>query len=541
MTATLESYAGPLTGGVTFREGSQMLSSAVLRNGSARFTVAAPSRGVHSLQCRVPRYIAFVLTTPRVAVTIGRAIPALLATNQKLTVVGGRTAACDQVASVRGTLQPGCEVVSSHWLPGAKVVYTISYPDGSSQAYTAIADSAGNAQHAFAVAYKPAPRTAHGDAPTVAWINLMATSRDGVRMASASLRFSVIAPEATPSVTATTRSTEARLGRDGAGRDQHGGRCMRRARPRARARARQPPLPPARRRPARPVPTTVIVPVNPNPPGPVNPNPPVPTATATTPPAPAVTGLAPTSGSLPCGTSVTITGSGFTGATAVIFGTTAATSFTVDSATQITATCPAGSAGTVEVTVTTPNGTSAASDDDQFTYLNAPTVSRLNPYQGPTAGGTVVTITGMYFTGATSVDFGSVAATTYHVDSDTQITVTSPAQASYGQVDVIVTTPGGISTVSEDCYFQYYDAPTVTQVSPSSGSTAGGTTVTITGAGFNGIAGVSFGAVPAAFFTVNSSMQITAVSPAGSGTVDVTVSNPRWHFHHQCQRSVHLP
>ena len=68
---------------------------------------------------------------------------------------------------------------------------------------------------------------------------------------------------------------------------------------------------------------------------------------------------------------VTITGTGFTGATAVDFGTTAATGVTVVNDTSITATSPAGT-GTVDVTVTTPSGTSATSAADQFTYVAGP-------------------------------------------------------------------------------------------------------------------------------------------------------------------------
>ena len=69
---------------------------------------------------------------------------------------------------------------------------------------------------------------------------------------------------------------------------------------------------------------------------------------------PTITSVSPTAGPTAGGTSVTITGTGFTGATAVKFGATAATAFTVNSATQITATAPAGVAGTVDITVTTP-------------------------------------------------------------------------------------------------------------------------------------------------------------------------------------------
>ncbi|MEO8674285.1 MAG: IPTL-CTERM sorting domain-containing protein [Casimicrobiaceae bacterium] len=85
--------------------------------------------------------------------------------------------------------------------------------------------------------------------------------------------------------------------------------------------------------------------------------------------APTVTGINPPSGPMAGGTSVTITGSKFTGATAVKFGANNATAFTVDSDTQITATSPAGAAGTVDVTITTASGTSAIGANDRFTYL----------------------------------------------------------------------------------------------------------------------------------------------------------------------------
>ena len=82
--------------------------------------------------------------------------------------------------------------------------------------------------------------------------------------------------------------------------------------------------------------------------------------------APVVTSISPTSGPLGGGTSVTITGTGFTDATAVNFGGTAAASFTINSYTSITAVSPAESAGTVDITVTSADGTSATSSADQF-------------------------------------------------------------------------------------------------------------------------------------------------------------------------------
>ncbi len=80
-----------------------------------------------------------------------------------------------------------------------------------------------------------------------------------------------------------------------------------------------------------------------------------------------VTGISPTTGAAGGGDTITVAGSGFTGATDVRFGGTSAAAITVDSDTQITATSPADT-GTVDVTVVTPGGTSATSPADQFTY-----------------------------------------------------------------------------------------------------------------------------------------------------------------------------
>lgn len=79
-----------------------------------------------------------------------------------------------------------------------------------------------------------------------------------------------------------------------------------------------------------------------------------------------MTSVFPASGLSGGGTSVTITGSGFTGATVVDFGGAGA-AMTVDSGTEITATSPPGS-GTVDITVATPGATSATGPADQFSY-----------------------------------------------------------------------------------------------------------------------------------------------------------------------------
>jgi len=71
---------------------------------------------------------------------------------------------------------------------------------------------------------------------------------------------------------------------------------------------------------------------------------------------------------------VTVTGSGFAGATGVSFGSAAATNLAVASDSQPTVICPSSNAGgAVDVTVTTPVGTSATSAADQFIYANGGT------------------------------------------------------------------------------------------------------------------------------------------------------------------------
>jgi Family of unknown function (DUF6519)/IPT/TIG domain len=246
---------------------------------------------------------------------------------------------------------------------------------------------------------------------------------------------------------------------------------------------------------------------------------------------PVVTGISPTAGKPSGGTTVTITGTGFLGATGVEFGTANAAIVSI-TATQITVTSPElANAGTqpvsVPVTVTTPGGTSVASPAGQFNYTAAtPAVTGVSPTLGTIAGGTTVTITGTDFLGATEVEFGTANAAIVSI-APAEIIVTSPAVTNAGTVPVTVTTPGGTSPLSPPgAVFDYLAPPTVTGINPGRGPATGGIIVTITGTGFLGSVGVQFGTTPAPAVTVNSSTQITATSPPGSGTAPVTVSTP---------------
>ncbi len=167
----------------------------------------------------------------------------------------------------------------------------------------------------------------------------------------------------------------------------------------------------------------------------------------------------------------------------------------------------------------TPGGTSPITPADQFS-LEVPTVTSVTPAHG--AAGTTVVIKGSGFEGATAVDFGSTPATSFTVNSNTKITAVAPAGT--GVVDVTVTAPDGTSSTGPADQFNY--APTVTSINPTSGPSAGGTRVTVIGTNFTGATAVDFGGVPAASFSVYSGTKIYAYAPAGSGTVDVTVTGP---------------
>jgi uncharacterized protein YhjY with autotransporter beta-barrel domain len=90
---------------------------------------------------------------------------------------------------------------------------------------------------------------------------------------------------------------------------------------------------------------------------------------------------------------------------------------------------------------------------------------------------------------------------------------------------VLVTTPGGVNAANT--LYAYVSAPTVTAISPSSGPTAGGQSVTITGTGFTGATSVSIGGAAVASFHVSSATTITAATPAGTaGAASVLVTTP---------------
>ena len=254
----------------------------------------------------------------------------------------------------------------------------------------------------------------------------------------------------------------------------------------------------------------------------------VPTSTT---PAPTLSSVSPASGPTSGGTLITLTGSYFVSGATVRVGGVAATSVTFVSASQVTARTPAGTAGARDVVITNPNG-QASVRVGGFTYTTtstALTATSVSPVSGPTSGGTVITVTGTGFVSGATIAIGGTAATGVTYLSATQLRATTPAKAA-GGYSVVVRNPSG-QTANTPVGFTYTStpttSPTLTSVSPTSGPTAGGTTITLTGTNFVSGATVRVGGVAATAVTWVSSTRVTARTPAGTaGAKDVRITNP---------------
>ena len=238
---------------------------------------------------------------------------------------------------------------------------------------------------------------------------------------------------------------------------------------------------------------------------------------------PTITSIWPAAGVLNGGNQITIFGTGFLSGVEVTFGGTACTSLVLSSSTAITCTTPAGSAGAWTVTATN-SDTQTGSLSSGYTYQAAPTITSVTPSGGALAGGTNVTITGTGFLSGVGVTFGVTACTNLSRVSETTITCTTPA-GSAGAVTVTATN-SDTQTGSLSSGYTYQAAPTVTSIDAVSGTTAGGTSVTITGTGFLIGVGVTLGGSAGTVTSLNSSTSITATTPSGTaGAKDVVATN----------------
>ena len=135
-------------------------------------------------------------------------------------------------------------------------------------------------------------------------------------------------------------------------------------------------------------------------------------------------------------------------------------------------------------------------------------------------------IVGTGFAPATRVRFGGIAGTDLVILSDTVLEVTTPMRSS-GTVNVQVDTPGGVGAVNQQARYRYVNPPTLAGISPASGSDAGGTLVTITGADLRETSAVSFGGKDATVLSVSSGRVLVIAPPRqGDGPADVRLTTP---------------
>ena len=241
-------------------------------------------------------------------------------------------------------------------------------------------------------------------------------------------------------------------------------------------------------------------------------------------PTPTFTSLTPASGPVAGNTSVTITGTNLKYPLSVTFGGNAGT-ITANSTSAITVLTPISStAGAVDVVITTAGG--ALTETGAFNYTAThPVISTISPIGGPLTGGNTLIITGSSFTAAINVTFGTTSTTDFSVINDTYMTVTVPAGS--GEVPVSVYGPGGYGSYNN---YLYGPTPTLTSISPTTGSSSGGDTVVLTGSGYSLnsssiVTDVKFGKYSASSFAYLDDGNVSAVTPAGVGgsTCDVTI------------------
>jgi hypothetical protein len=175
---------------------------------------------------------------------------------------------------------------------------------------------------------------------------------------------------------------------------------------------------------------------------------------------PTITAIAPNTGRISGGTSVTISGTNFIpGRTSVYFGSAQATSVTVLDTGTVTVVTPPHVSGPVLVSVVV--AYLGADAFNGFTYLDPPTIAAVSPSGGLNTGGTWVTITGANFGQGAAVTFGGVAASQVTLVNATTLQASTPAHLT-GPVDVSVTVDSQTGSASNA--FRYYSVAQIMSV-----------------------------------------------------------------------------
>ncbi|MCA8921705.1 MAG: IPT/TIG domain-containing protein [Planctomycetes bacterium] len=242
-------------------------------------------------------------------------------------------------------------------------------------------------------------------------------------------------------------------------------------------------------------------------------------------PAPQISLVSPPALNSAGGEQLTITGSGFTPDCSIVIGGQLGTQFLFVSPTQLSCVTPpaAGVFSAVDVVVVREDGLEARSVG-AVTYTPQPTPTSVDPAFAPTTGGTQHTVRGTGFGAGATVTVGGVPATVLSTSPD-EVRFTAPPGAA-GPANVVVALGNTEGTLTGGLTYVVGVPPTLVAFSPTSGSTAGGTIVTIQGTDFAADAQVRFGANPATSVQVASPTLLTAVAPPGAlGAVSLRVTN----------------
>lgn len=246
---------------------------------------------------------------------------------------------------------------------------------------------------------------------------------------------------------------------------------------------------------------------------------------------PTVTALNPTSATT--GANVILTGAGFTGVTAVRFSNNAASTFTVNSDTQITAVIPA-SAVTGVLTLSKPGCPDVQTPVFTVALPSAPVISNLNPSFALVGGASfTLTVNGANFVAGSKVRWNNADRFTTFVSASRLTATILPSDLeAEGTViiKVVNPAPGGASNEMPFTISQQTPVPVLTSISPTS-ATVGGVafTLTVNGNNFASGAVVQWNGSNRPT-NVTSSAQLTAAITAADianvGTANVTVNNP---------------
>lgn len=248
------------------------------------------------------------------------------------------------------------------------------------------------------------------------------------------------------------------------------------------------------------------------------------------PPTPEVTSIEPNTGLIAGGYNVIINGTNFASGLKVYFGGVQGTSVYLYNSGSFRVVCPpAAQAGPVDVKIINPDGQSVTVPNG-FTYTEPPriipAITSVSPASGSTEGGNLVYIDGANFKSGVQVYFGTTPGTGVFLYDSTRLRVNAPAGAA-GVVDITVKNSDGESATLSGAYTYVIPQPTVASITPNTGLTAGGYTVTISGTNFRSGVKVYFGTQESSSVFYSSSASIRAQVPAASaGTVDVRIVNP---------------